>query len=102
MQLQGELLARGSYNRIYQNTFHAGYIIARHEGILALQSGLAPALGYQLCLNGLRLGSYHFAKRFHITLNEKGETSIPKTALASGIAGTVGSIVGSPFYMVNF
>ena len=101
LQLQGELEARGTYQKVYRNTFHAAYIIARHEGMFALQSGIAPALAFQVFLNGTRLGSYHFSKRYGIILNEKGETSIVKTALVSGFAGTTGAIVGSPFYLVS-
>ncbi|KAJ8683231.1 hypothetical protein QAD02_019023 [Eretmocerus hayati] len=101
MQLQGELLSRGSYARVYRNTFHAGYQIARHEGLLALQSGLGPAFGYQILLNGTRLGSYHCSKRYGLINNDSGETSIVKTALVSGIAGITGAVVGSPFYMVK-
>lgn len=101
LQLQGELEARGSYKPIYRNTFHAAYLIARHEGVLALQSGLAPALVFQVFLNGTRLGSYHCAKRYGITLNERGETSVVKTALVSGFAGITGAVAGSPFYLVS-
>ena len=100
MQLQGELEARGSYKRIYKSTFHAAYLIAKHEGIFALQSGILPALGFQVFLNGTRLGTYHFAKDHGFILNEKGEISILKTSILSGFAGTVGAIAGSPFYMV--
>ncbi|KAL7288823.1 hypothetical protein TKK_0016799 [Trichogramma kaykai] len=101
LQLQGELAARGSYQPIYRNTFHAAYLIARHEGILALQSGIAPALCFQVFLNGTRLGSYYFAKNKGFILNELGETSVWKTALWSGFAGAAGAVVGSPFYMVK-
>ncbi|XP_011497666.1 PREDICTED: solute carrier family 25 member 35-like [Ceratosolen solmsi marchali] len=101
LQLQGELEARGSYRKVYHNTFHAAYLIARHEGLFALQSGIVPALGFQVFLNGTRLGSYHCAKRYGIILNDKGETSIGKTALVSGVAGISGAIAGSPFYLVK-
>lgn len=102
LQLQGELEARGTYKKIYRNTFHAAYLIARYEGVFALQSGIAPALAFQVCLNGTRLGSYHFGRRYGITLNDEGETSVPKTALFSGIAGVTGAVTGSPFYLVSF
>ncbi|XP_061938363.1 solute carrier family 25 member 35 isoform X5 [Apis cerana] len=32
LQLQGELEARSTYKKIYKNTLHAGYLIAKHEG----------------------------------------------------------------------
>ncbi|XP_014211319.1 solute carrier family 25 member 35-like [Copidosoma floridanum] len=100
MQLQGELI-RGPYPKVYRNTLHAFYIIARTEGVLALQLGLMPALVFQVFLNGTRLGTYHWAKRYGIILNEKGETSIGKTALVSGFAGITGAVIGSPFYLVK-
>lgn len=56
MQLQGELLAKGKHAVHYKNVFHAGYVIAKHDGILALQAGLVPALWFQLVLNGCRFG----------------------------------------------
>lgn len=101
LQLQGELERRGSYKKIYKNTFHAAYLIGKHEGYLALQSGFIPALGYQIFLNGTRLGTYHFCKNTGIILNEKGEIHILKTSLISGCAGTIGGIVGSPFFLVS-
>lgn len=101
LQLQGELEARGTYKKIYRNTVHAAYVIARHEGLIALQSGLVPALFYQICLNGARLGTYHFAKRYGIILNEKNETSIVKTSLVCGFAGVCGAVIGSPFYLAS-
>lgn len=58
MQLQGELKARGQHAVHYKNVFHAGYTIAKHDGILALQAGLVPALWFQLFLNGIRLGKF--------------------------------------------
>lgn len=54
MQLQGELLARGKYAMHYKNAPHALYIIAKNEGILAVQKGLVPGLWVQLFLNGFR------------------------------------------------
>ncbi|XP_017754182.1 PREDICTED: solute carrier family 25 member 35-like isoform X2 [Eufriesea mexicana] len=57
LQLQGELEARHTYKKIYKNTLHAGYLIAKHEGIRALQAGIIPALYFQVVLNGIRLGA---------------------------------------------
>lgn len=56
MQLQGELKAKGQHAVYYKNVLHAGYVVAKNDGILALQKGLLPALGVQLVLNGMRLG----------------------------------------------
>lgn len=102
LQLQGELEARSSYKKIYKNTFHATYLIVKHEGISALQAGIVPALGFQVVLNGIRLGSYNMAKEYKLIVNEQGNTDVLKTALVTGVTGAVASVIGSPFYMVNF
>ncbi|XP_011300480.1 solute carrier family 25 member 35-like [Fopius arisanus] len=101
LQLQGELEARGTYQKFYKNTFHAGYVISKNEGILALQSGLGSALAFQVVLNGIRLGSYKAARTYGFTLNDKGETDILRTAVLSGLSGCVGAVLGSPFYLVK-
>lgn len=102
MQLQGELEARHSYKRIYKNTIHAGYLIAKHEGIRALQAGIIPALYFQVVLNGIRLGIYNTAKDYELIINNQGNTDVLKTAILTGTSGCVGAVLGSPFYMVNF
>lgn len=56
MQLQGELQAKGHHTVHYKNVFHAGYVVAKNDGLLALQKGLVPALWVQLVMNGGRLG----------------------------------------------
>lgn len=56
MQLQGELISRGKYQVRYKNVFHAAFVIAKHDGILALQAGLVPASFFQIFLNGVRFG----------------------------------------------
>lgn len=56
MQLQGELRAKGEHAIYYRNVLHAGYVVAKNDGILALQKGLTPALLVQLVMNGMRLG----------------------------------------------
>lgn len=102
LQLQGELEARGAYKKIYKNTFHAAYLIAKHEGILALQSGIAPALYFQVVLNGIRLGIYNTATKYGLILDSKGNTDILKTVLITGLSGCLGGVLGSPFYLVIY
>lgn len=58
LQLQGELSAKGKYSVHYKNIFHAGYVVAKHDGVRGLQKGLVPGLCMQLVLNGLKLGKY--------------------------------------------
>lgn len=40
LQLQGELQARGQHVVHYKHTLHAVYVVARNDGVLALQKGL--------------------------------------------------------------
>lgn len=47
-QLQGELKKAGNYKVHYRNFPHAVYVVAKHEGLLALQKGLFPAMGHQV------------------------------------------------------
>lgn len=58
MQLQGELRARGRHAVYYRNVFHAGWVVARNEGIRGLQKGLGPALVMHSLRNSIRLGKY--------------------------------------------
>ncbi len=101
MQLQGELKARGMYTVHYRNVFHAFYAIGKVDGVLALQSGLVPALWYQFFMNGFRLGAYQMMQNLGITKNKDGDISFPKSVCAGAIAGTLGATVGSPIYMVS-
>lgn len=40
----------------YKNMLHAGFKVARRDGIKSLQKGLSPALGYHLVSYGMKLG----------------------------------------------
>ena len=51
--------ARGSYAVHYRNVFHAFYMVGKNDGLLALQKGLVPGLGFQLVMNGIRLGKHN-------------------------------------------
>ncbi|XP_055948930.1 solute carrier family 25 member 35-like [Argiope bruennichi] len=99
-QLQGELQNRGVYTRHYKNAFQAFYVIAKEDGILALQKGLVPALWYQLFMNGVRLGSFDFLQKSGF-INSGGEISFPRSIAAGAASGCIGALVGSPFYMVK-
>ncbi|XP_034193429.1 solute carrier family 25 member 35 [Osmia lignaria lignaria] len=101
LQLQGELEARNTYKKIYKNTAHAAYLIAKHEGIFALQAGIVPALYFQVVLNGIRLGVYNTAKKYELITNDKGNTDVLKTVMVTGTAGCIGAVLGSPFYMIK-
>ncbi|XP_031849294.1 solute carrier family 25 member 35 [Nomia melanderi] len=101
LQLQGELAARNSYKKIYKNTLHAAYLIGKHEGVLALQAGIVPALYFQVVLNGIRLGVYNTAKNHELITNQKGDTAIFSTVIVTGLSGCMGAVLGSPFYMIK-
>lgn len=101
MQLQGELKAKGLYTVYYKNTFHALYTIAKFDGLCGIQSGLVPAIGYQIFMNGPRLGSFQIIVDMGVTKsNGCVICGFVKDLTAAGIAGAFGNAVGSPFYMV--
>ncbi|XP_037543460.1 solute carrier family 25 member 35 isoform X1 [Nematolebias whitei] len=100
MQLQGELRSRGTYQVYYRNVFHAFYTIGKVDGVAGLQKGLAPALFYQLCMNGVRLGSYAIIESAGY-IHTNGRVSAVKTTLAGAAAGVVGAVMGSPVYLVK-
>ncbi|XP_020822348.1 solute carrier family 25 member 35 isoform X1 [Phascolarctos cinereus] len=101
MQLQGELQARGSYQRHYRNVFHAFFTIGQVDGLAALQKGLAPALVYQFLMNGIRLGTYGLAEAGGYLLDSNGNHSPGRSAAAGALAGVMGAYIGSPIYMVK-
>jgi len=57
LQLQGELVkADANVQKVYNNVFDVFRKTWKNEGIRGLQRGLMPAYGYQILLNGCRLG----------------------------------------------
>ncbi|XP_067879763.1 solute carrier family 25 member 35 isoform X3 [Heterodontus francisci] len=100
MQLQGELKRWGSYRLHYRNVFHATYTIWKVDGLLALQKGLLPALLYQFCMNGIRLGSYALMETSGYTLSD-GKISGAKSTVAGALAGVTGALLASPIYLVK-
>lgn len=101
LQLQGEMKARGHHAVFYKNVPHGLFVIARTEGMAALQSGLPAMLGFQFFLNTFRLGVYRISERRGLTTDKSGRTSIIKGATAAGIGGALGSIAGTPFFLVK-
>lgn len=101
VQLQGELTQRGKYKVHYRNVFHAFYAVARNEGLLSLQKGLVPAMYYQFCMNGVRLGVFQCIDNLGITKNSRGEIIFARSAAAGAMSGCIGAMVGSPFYLVS-
>lgn len=101
-QLQGELSKHGSYEVHYRNAFQALYTIGRNEGVNALQRGLTPNLGFQLCMNSFRIGIYQALIDVGLTRNDNCENSVPRMMVASAFAGGVGAFIASPFYLASF
>lgn len=87
-----------------RNAFHASYVIAKKDGLLALQKGLVPALWYQFVMNGARLGTYQMAEKQGWTRRKSAEgvDSVDplKSLIAGAVSGVIGAVVGSPFYLV--
>lgn len=54
IQLQGELMARGTYVEPYKGIANAFYTVAKNDGLLGLQKGLSPALYFQFIINSFR------------------------------------------------
>jgi len=91
-QLDGELNptgARGSYRRPW---YALRYLVAT-EGISTLQRGLAPAMCYNMCLNGLRFGIYR-------GVAPEGAAGA-QHVVAGVVAGLIGAMVASPFSTVR-
>lgn len=101
MQLQGELQAKGQHAVYYRNILHAGYTIAKNDGILALQNGLVPALAVQWILNGTRLGIFKYAQTRGLMNDKQGNAVFYKTVFVGGFAGACGQYLCSPFFLVK-
>lgn len=86
---------------IFRHVLHAFYTIARTDGLLALQSGLTPALFYQFFMNGCRLGSYQGFINLGLTKDSDGNIIFIRSVLAGAVAGAIGASIGSPMYMVS-
>ncbi|CAH2073206.1 unnamed protein product, partial [Iphiclides podalirius] len=101
LQLQGELAARGQHAVFYRNVPHGLFVIARTEGLRALQSGLPAMLGFQFFLNTFRLGVYRITERRGFITGPDGRVSAAKGALAAAAGGALGSVAGTPFFLVK-
>ncbi|XP_047021252.1 solute carrier family 25 member 35-like [Helicoverpa zea] len=101
LQLQGELKARGEHAVFYKNVPHGLYVVGKNEGIVALQNGLTAMLGFQFFLNIFRLGSFRIAERRGMLKDSTGHTSLLRGAGVAGVGGALGSIAGTPFYLVK-
>ncbi|BFG03730.1 solute carrier family 25 member 35 [Drosophila madeirensis] len=101
MQLQGELAARGSHAQPYKNVLQAFVTVAKNDGILGLQKGLAPALCFQFIINSIRLSTYTHAVEKGWVHNKNGEISFARGMFWGALGGVVGSYCGSPFFLIK-
>ncbi|EDX07044.1 GD11024 [Drosophila simulans] len=101
IQLQGELAARGSHAQPYKSVFQAFVTVAKNDGILGLQKGLAPALCFQFVINSFRLSIYTHAVEKGWVHNNKGEISFAKGMFWGALGGVVGSYCASPFFLIK-
>lgn len=95
LQLQGELCARGSYQRHYRGVLQALWVVGRTDGLRGLQKGLSAGLIYQGVMNGVRLGCYSYCEALGITSFSGG------SVLSGAGAGALGAFIASPFYLVS-
>ncbi|EDS27096.1 mitochondrial oxaloacetate transport protein [Culex quinquefasciatus] len=101
MQLQGEMAAKGTYEKPYKSVLEGLVTILRNDGYWALQKGLAPSLCFQFGINSIRLGTYTTALEHGLTRSADGTQSIWKSVFWGGTGGFVGSALSSPFFMLR-
>ncbi|KAF2880648.1 hypothetical protein ILUMI_25542 [Ignelater luminosus] len=101
MQLQGELKKKGEHPVYYKNILHAGYVVAKNDGILALQKGLVSALWVQLIMNGLRLGTYQLISSKGYTRDKDGNIVFYKSVILGGVCGMLGQLCANPLYLIK-
>ncbi|WWD20781.1 hypothetical protein CI109_105258 [Kwoniella shandongensis] len=104
LQLQGELQRHNpSAPKVYNNVFDVFRKTWKHEGIRGLQRGLGPAYGYQILLNGSRLGFYEpIRKTLNKTIGRDPNEGLAATALTAGaLTGCIGAGLGSPLFLVK-
>lgn len=101
MQVQGELLRRGEYTRVYRNPLHGLWTVFRKEGLFKVQAGLVSAMGYQLVMNGIRLGAFRSLENRGWIQDPNGNVSITRSAIGSSLSGIAGGVMGAPLYLVK-
>ncbi|KAI8915938.1 mitochondrial carrier domain-containing protein [Gorgonomyces haynaldii] len=103
LQLQGELR---SSTHVYDSAIGSLFKIARQEGLMSLQKGLFVAYGYQILLNGTRLGLYEPLRneiQGQVDRFTGQQRSAPALAMVSSgaLSGILGSAIASPLFLVK-
>lgn len=102
LQLQGELV-KGGGEKVYKNVPDVFAKTWKNEGIRGIQRGLSPAYGYQILLNGSRLGFYEpIRKTANQFVGLDAMEQSPFTSVFAGAAsGAVGAFLGNPFFLIK-
>ncbi|TPX31584.1 hypothetical protein SmJEL517_g05093 [Synchytrium microbalum] len=119
LQLQGELESLAlrektttadilHQQRVYRGPISALFLIGRQEGLKGLQKGLIPAYGYQVMMNGTRLGLYEPLRDTlqsgwdYMTSRESGlPPLVPIMVLSGAMSGFAGAFLGSPLFLIK-
>lgn len=106
-QVQGELETHNGTKtkrarQPYRNSWQAMRSIVAAEGVRGMQKGLVPALGFQMVMNGTRMGMFQMVNDYGLTRDPvSGELSPLRCILWSGTAGLVGAGIACPLNMVK-
>ncbi|KAI9190830.1 mitochondrial carrier domain-containing protein [Polychytrium aggregatum] len=118
LQLQGEHIdlkpaapgaaPHGQPPKVYGNAFSTFMKIARTEGFSGLQKGLSPAYGYQILLNGCRLGFYEPIRNayqetadYFTGRTERKDNQVAVMMVAGASSGILGAFVASPLFLIK-
>ncbi|XP_041482704.1 kidney mitochondrial carrier protein 1-like [Lytechinus variegatus] len=94
LQVQGQKMEANFRELKYRGMFHALTKIAKEEGILALYSGIRPAILRQAVYGTIKIGCYHSFKRILVD-NPENET-LPVNVLCGMTAGVIASAIANP------
>ncbi|XP_034637340.1 brain mitochondrial carrier protein 1 isoform X1 [Trachemys scripta elegans] len=89
LQVQGQSVDARFQEIKYRGMFHALFRIYKEEGILALYSGIAPALLRQASYGTIKIGIYQSLKRLFVDRLED------ETLLINMICGVVSGVISS-------
>ncbi|XP_060548104.1 brain mitochondrial carrier protein 1 [Pantherophis guttatus] len=89
LQVQGQSIDSRFREIKYRGMFHALFRISREEGILALYSGIAPALLRQASYGTIKIGIYQSLKRLFVHRLED------ETLLINVICGVISGVISS-------
>ena len=100
LQLQGELMKKGSYHQKYNGMLSGMSKVAGQEGLLALQKGLWASMIHQVVQNGLRFAIYPQFQA-HLKRINDDQPGFGVNVLSGCLAGLIGAVVSNPFMMVK-